>query len=527
MSVLLRLVTTPALLLCGQVGAADDPSAVWRFWSPVYSSHFYTISASERDAVIANYSHVWTYEEVAFRAFAQQEVPGLMPVYRFWSGQLGSHFYTLDENERDKLIHDHFEVWTQEGVAFYAYPPDQSPEGTLPVHRYWSGTLGKHLYTSSQTERYTLDHARSDIWQYEGMAWYAYPAASSSEVAIVKGPYLQHVTTDSVLIAWETNVPADSGVAYGVGDPGLDVVFDPGLVTLHTMRLTGLTPDTAYDYEVASASAASDPAMFATAPAHSRSFRFAVYGDSRSHPDAHAEVIQSMIRSDPEIVFHTGDIVSRGRDFGVWGPEFFEAARPLIMNTPLVPVLGNHEYDGMGPVWFFYFFDSPPSEAWFSVTYGNTRFLGLDSNDAFWPGSPQHDWLLAELTSPEYQDATWHVVFLHHPPFTQTSGHRDDAAVQAYLVPLFEQYGVDVSFQGHSHAYERYLHNGIHYIVTGGGGGPLYELLPDTVPPVRQFGRSVYHHCVVDVDVAAQSLTVHAVDNTGQPFDRIELSKAP
>jgi predicted phosphodiesterase len=527
MGLLLLLARTQALLPCGPVGAAEDTSAVWRFWSPLHSSHFYTTSESEKDGLLANYSHVWVYEEVAFRAFTQQHAPALMPVYRFWSGRLNSHFYTLDETERNKLINDYSQVWTYEGVAFYAYPPGQSPEGTLPVHRYWSGSLGNHFYTPRQTERFTLENAYSSIWQYEGVAWHAYPADSSSEVAIVKGPYLQRVTSDSVVIMWETNVPADSCVGYGAGDPGLDLVFDSGLVTLHKMLLTGLQPDTYYDYQVMSESVLSDPGRFITAPAASRSFRFAVYGDSRSFPSAHAEVTRSIINSDPEIVFHTGDIVGYGRDYQTWGPEFFDPAGTLMMNAPFVPVLGNHEYGGSGPVWFFYFFDRPSNAGWFAMTCGNTRFIGLDSNDAFSPGSLQHDWLLAELTSQEYQDATWHIVIFHHPPFTCTRGHGDDMAVQAYLVPLFEQYGVDIAFQGHSHAYERYLHNGIHYVVTGGGGGPLYALAPDVLPPFRQFGRSVYHHCTVDVDVAAHTLTVQAVDNAGQPFDRIELSKAP
>jgi hypothetical protein len=93
------------------------------------------------------------------------------------------------------------------------------------------------------------------------------------------------------------------------------------------------------------------------------------------------------------------------------------------------------------------------------------------------------------------------------------------------LVPLFEQYGVDAVFSGHSHAYERYAYNGIQYIVTGGGGAPLYDLTVDTVPPIRQFGRSAYHYCAVDVDPAAGTLTIAATDLDGEVFDAVVLSK--
>jgi hypothetical protein len=37
---------------------------------------------------------------------------------------------------------------------------------------------------------------------------------------------------------------------------------------------------------------------------------------------------------------------------------------------------------------------------------------------------------------------------------------------------------VDAVFSGHNHIYERYLYNGIHYLVTGGGGAHLGNLPP-------------------------------------------------
>jgi predicted phosphodiesterase len=116
-------------------------------------------------------------------------------------------------------------------------------------------------------------------------------------------------------------------------------------------------------------------------------------------------------------------------------------------------------------------------------------------------------------------------MIFHHPPFTSTAGHSDDVMVQRQLVPLFELYGVDLVFSGHSHAYERYLDHGIFYIVTGGGGGPLYELVPDVVPPIRQFGLSVHHYCLVDVDPRAGTLLLTAVDLNGRILDALKLSR--
>jgi lysyl endopeptidase len=149
-------------------------AAIYRFWSPVYSRHFYTISKAERDKLLYDYSWVWMYESIAYYAFPGQNVLDVMPVYRFWSGTLNSHFYTMDEAERDKLINIYSYVWTYEGPVFYAYPEGLQPFDAVPVYRFWSAPLGTHFYTSDAAERDKLITLYPHIWTYEGIAWYAY-----------------------------------------------------------------------------------------------------------------------------------------------------------------------------------------------------------------------------------------------------------------------------------------------------------------------------------------------------------------
>jgi len=48
--------------------------------------------------------------------------------------------------------------------------------------------------------------------------------------------------------------------------------------------------------------------------------------------------------------------------------------------------------------------------------------------------------------------------------------------VREALTPLFERYGVDIVFNGHHHNYQRSLVHGVTYIVTGGGGAPIYRI---------------------------------------------------
>ena len=497
---------------------------VYRFWSPVLRKHFYTLDEAEKTRLVSQYSRVWIYEGVAFRAFAGPAGEGLAPVHRFWCASSGAHFYTLDAAEIDKLLRSYAGIWTYEGIAFYAYAPGRQPGGTIPVHRFWSGALRTHFYSTSDTERFKLASGYAGAWDDEGAAWYAYPAQAATTVAITKGPWIQGVAPDSVTIVWQTDVAAESVVQYGVETPEASTVADSSATTLHRLTLSGLAPGVIYAYR-ATSGPASRAGAFRTAPPADQPFRFVIYGDTRTNAQVHRQVAAAITGSGPDIVFHTGDLVGAGRNYGIWDTEFFAPAGDLLLGTPVVPVPGNHEYAGAGPPWFFYFFDRPAHESWFALTCGNTRFLGLDTNVDYSPGSPQREWLVQEFQSATYRSATWHIAIFHHPPFTSTTGHSDDTTVRNQLVPLIEQYGMDAVFSGHSHAYERYLYNGIHYIVTGAGGAPLYGLAADAAPPVRQFGLSAYHYCVVDADPSVGTLIIAATDLDGHVFDTVALSK--
>ena len=129
---------------------------------------------AERDKLINNYSYVWTYEQVAYYAFANDTQPNTSPVYRFWSGTLNAHFYTISQPERDKLLNNYSHVWTYERVAFYAYTSGSQPGGTSAVYRFWSGTLNCHFYTIKESEKDKLINLWPHVWTYEGAVWYAY-----------------------------------------------------------------------------------------------------------------------------------------------------------------------------------------------------------------------------------------------------------------------------------------------------------------------------------------------------------------
>ncbi len=149
---------------------------VYRFWSPTFSNHFYTISQAEKEYVINQWSQDWMYEGISYYAFPQNTAVGLLPVYRFWSAEYESHFYTISEAEKDSVISTYSSnIWAFEGPVFYAYREGQQPAGTLPVYRFWSDGLSSHFYTANEVEKDSLiANSPANGWTYEGVAWCAY-----------------------------------------------------------------------------------------------------------------------------------------------------------------------------------------------------------------------------------------------------------------------------------------------------------------------------------------------------------------
>lgn len=155
-------------------------SPVHRFWSPVLANHFYTASEAERRMLIDEYPEVWTYEGVAFYARAEDDDAAASPVFRFWSPVLLSHFYTIDPNERDMLNREYLGIWVEEEIAFYAYTEGSQPRDSVPVYRFWSPVLVGHFYTTDEAERDLLIREYPTIWSFEGIAWYAWPTRESA-----------------------------------------------------------------------------------------------------------------------------------------------------------------------------------------------------------------------------------------------------------------------------------------------------------------------------------------------------------
>ena len=330
--------------------------------------------------------------------------------------------------------------------------------------------------------------------------------------------YLQNVTRESITIMWQTpNRYSWSKLRYRlVGDTTWIEKSFSEKIKFHEISLQGLFPDTTYEYQVSmdgiSQWSPPRPAFFTTATDASQTFRAAVYGDSRTHYDMHREVIKSIAKNEPDILLHTGDLVEYGMNYENWDQEFFHPAADLLAYVPFYPVIGNHDYNGEERMWYYDFFSPPGNEQWYAFTYGCARFVMLDSNFNFSPGGSQYSWLVEEFQSSSYINSKWQIVLLHHPPITSGSHLGNEVPSAEYLVPLFEANDVDMVFSGHNHQYERSLKDGVYYIVSAGGGAPLYGFPNTSLNPYSQVRNKAYHHTTLDFHCSDDYLELNAWD---------------
>jgi len=335
---------------------------------------------------------------------------------------------------------------------------------------------------------------------------------------LVLGPYLQMPSPDEMLLVWETDRASLGEVVFGPTEAYGSLARDtPDPNARHAVRLQSLTPGTTYHYQVlAGGNPLTPDRAFRAPPIRAAGpLRVAVYGDTQSGHDTHRAVIGQVIRWDPDLVLHAGDLVAHGTSLQEW-LTFFDIEDPLLRHTPLLTTLGNHEAESD---LYFSLFHLPGNERWYSFSIGPALFISLELDDsaAFAEGSEQYDWLKDTL---EKRPSKWIIVWGHIPPHSAWAEDSDETDIREALGPLFEAYGVDVVLSGHHHDFQRYVIEGVTYIVTGGGGG---ELLPitHTEDGMRAYANEAHFTGLVIRD---DTLTGDALAPGGEVLDHFILN---
>ena len=262
----------------------------------------------------------------------------------------------------------------------------------------------------------------------------AFSKNTSTAQTLTRGPYLQMGNQTAISIRWRTDVATNSKVRFGTSQSSLSQsIVDNTATTEHEIRLTNLTSDTKYFYEIGSTTTAlqgNADNYFVTMPPLStkRKIRVVGFGDSgnnsQNQKDARDAFINYRGTNPTDVMLLMGD---NAYDFGYeweYQNKFFDFYQSnLLKNCKLYPVIGNHDYNNSDafntlrgdPVHYYACFTLPknaecggtPSgtEAFYSFDYGGIHFVMLDSygtengKKLYDSTGLQAQWLKADLTA--------------------------------------------------------------------------------------------------------------------------------
>lgn len=236
-------------------------------------------------------------------------------------------------------------------------------------------------------------------------------------------------------------------------------------------------------------------ATFTSRPPGWTNLRIAVVGDLqrtsryevwRERNTIQPRLIKQIASNCPDALILLGDQVFEGSSTADW--QYFDnAMKPISkIGIPVYPLYGNHEYFGVDAIarsnmrWRF----PIASRTWYSVAMDSIGFVMLNTNfDEMSRDSAilQLRWFKTEIRTMTENPAIRSIIVCgHHPPFTNSSIVQDEMILRRYFLPVFERsYKGQLWLSGHSHAYEHFLHNGRHYVVSGGGGGPRHLVISE------------------------------------------------
>jgi hypothetical protein len=321
---------------------------------------------------------------------------------------------------------------------------------------------------------------------------------------LLRGPYLQSPTENSIVIKWRTSSNTNSKVLFGTDSTNLSqsIVLNNNTKE-HTVKLLNLAPSTFYYYSVGNNSTSfttpSSRYRFKTNPVPGTEVPTRVWaiGDFGKGNAEQVAVKNSYMQyddsSNTDVWIWLGDNVYNDGTDQEYQTKLFElnGFSDVFSWLPFWPSPGNHDYntvweesaflgipysnipleDHEGP-----YFDlvHVPTEAeaggfpsdlelFYSFDYGDVHFLSLNSEVFDFAQTSQgidrmKQWIEQDLIQ---NTRTFTIAYFHQPPYSKGSHDSDDAfelvmkAMRERVVPLLEQYDIDLVVCGHSHVFER------------------------------------------------------------------------
>jgi len=294
-------------------------------------------------------------------------------------------------------------------------------------------------------------------------------------------------------------------------------------------------------------------------------FQFIVYGDNRPDPRqkglnaiVQRNFVKEVMRVQPQFVINTGDLVWAGVSEWSWHEFDSQTLSPIrAAGISYYPTLGNHElnYGPYGlPAWwearwlgipllpllpiemlsrfgfpgipnerraidnFFEHFPQLGRREAYAFRYGNSHFVFLNTESPTGPDTPQGRFLHEQFEKVK-GEASYHCFFVifHRPAYTIGTRHspRPSERKLAEVLEGYQQRCTQerrelhiVVLMGHNHIYYRTQRNGVTYVITGGGGAPLYDVRPKEGTISGDAWGVGYHYLLIKINGAEIEIKV-------------------
>lgn len=321
---------------------------------------------------------------------------------------------------------------------------------------------------------------------------------------LTRGPYLQSPTESTIVIKWRTSANINSKVRFGTDSLNLSQTVSLNNSTKeHTVKLSNLVPSTVYYYSVGNnATSFTSPSArfrFKTNPIPGADVPTRVWaiGDFGKGNAEQVAVKNSYMQyddsSNTDVWIWLGDNVYNDGTDEEYQTKLFElnGFSDVFSWLPFWPSPGNHDYntvweesaflgipysnipleDHQGP---YYDMVHVPTQAeaggfpsqlelFYSFDYGDVHFLSLNSevydfSQTFEGIDRMKQWIEQDL---QQNTRTFTIAYFHQPPYSKGSHDSDDAfelvmkAMRERVIPLLEEYDIDLVICGHSHVFER------------------------------------------------------------------------
>lgn len=340
-------------------------------------------------------------------------------------------------------------------------------------------------------------------------------AEQAEDLSLHTGPVLGFAGTTHLTISGRLNLPAE--VQLTIGDQTL--TSPSGL--FHQFRVEGLTPDSAYTYQLKGRTSANVPWKPLCEPSTARTYptgekwSFVAMGDGRGNPEKWGQISKAVAELNPLLCAYSGDMVGAGRSDAQWNKQLFDPAKPFFSTVPFYPVMGNHEGNA---ALFNRIFATANNKTTWTQQIGTVLLLGIDGTKDWSNGSANIQWLEETLA----KSTAKYIFALTHYPAWSSGGHgKSDAngpverqmrESQQVILPVLAKYNATAMIGGHDHHYERSEPpEGVSVIVSGGAGAGLRKIKRPNPKqnPHSKLILAEYHYCHITIDEETCTMMVY------------------